>query len=143
MRRVRLTTGEPLGSWGSDPAFDKAAQQHYADLVRQLNDVQAVVMWANPPVGVLDKGGPGAAAKVLPATDGGAAAKYDEAVKALQAANAKGARRLDMAGWTAKYLPGLKDGTDLSADNKAALGDYLAAQVYLEFDSGAKLKPAR
>jgi peptidoglycan/LPS O-acetylase OafA/YrhL len=143
MRRVRLTTGEPLGSWGSDPAFDKAAQQHYADLVRQLNDVQAVVMWANPPVGALDKGGPGAAAKVLPATDGGAAAKYDEVVKALQAANNKGARRLDMAGWTAKYLPGLKDGTDLSADNKAALGDYLAAQVYLEFDSGAKLKPAR
>jgi hypothetical protein len=143
MRRVRLTTGEPLGSWGSDPAFDKAAQQHYGDLVRQLNDAQAVVMWANPPIGALDKGGPGSAAKVLPATDGGAAAKYDEAVKALQATNNKGARRLDMAGWSAKFLPMLKDGGDLTAEKKAALGDYLAAQVYLEYDSGAKLKPAR
>jgi peptidoglycan/LPS O-acetylase OafA/YrhL len=141
LRDVRLSTGDAVATWG-DSTFEKQANKDYAELARQLNDTQAVVMWTNVPVGATGKGGPGAAAKVLPAAEAAMAEHYDQAVKQMQVNNNKGSRRIDLAKWTARYLPGLQDGSDLTVEAKTALGEYLAAQVYLEYDANPKLKTA-
>jgi peptidoglycan/LPS O-acetylase OafA/YrhL len=137
---VRLSSTSATARWG-DSAFEKTATQHYQDLVRQINQSKAVVMWANLPLGAPDKGGPGAAAKLLPNGDQRTAERYDASLAALQAADNKGMRRLDMANWTYRNLPALREGGDLSVESKMALGEWVAAQAYLEYDGNPKLKP--
>jgi len=136
---VRLSSTNAVSHWG-DPGFDKAATLQYQDLVRQINATGAVVLWANTPTGDRSKGGAGAAAKVLPATDEATAAHYDSVVTAMFDADNRGARRIDLANWTGHNLPDLRDGSDLSVDAKRTLGEWLATQAYLEYDDGPKLK---
>jgi peptidoglycan/LPS O-acetylase OafA/YrhL len=139
---VRLSSTNGYATWG-DAAFEKAATQHFQDLVRQLNDLQSVVLWANGPVGA-PQGGPGAAAKVLPAADDATAQRYDNAVKAIVGATPrKAAQRVDLANWAAKNLPALRDGSELTVEAKTALGEWLGKQAYVQYDGGDKLKPVK
>src|SRR6185503_14683389 len=137
---VKLTGGAgTYATWG-DPAFEKTAQQQFADLARQLNDLKSVVLWANVPTGAPDKGGAGAAAKVVASADEAMAKRYDENLKAIVAAYPKGVQRVELANWAGKNLPSLLDGSDLTVDAKKAYGDWLETQVYLQYDFNAKFK---
>jgi hypothetical protein len=136
---VKLTGATNYATWG-DATFEKSAQQHFADLARQLNDLKSVVLWVNVPTGAPDQGGPGAAAKVIASADDAMAKRYDENLKAIVAAYPKGVQRVELANWAGKNLPSLLDGSDLTVDAKKAYGDWLGTQVYLQYDFNAKFK---
>jgi hypothetical protein len=137
---VRLENAAGYATWG-DAAFEKSANQHFLDMARQINDLQANVLWANVAVGDPGKGGPDSAAKVLAAADARAAAQYEEALGSV-AMTLKNFRlqRLDLATWADKNFPAVKDGADLTPETRTQVGEWMASDAYVRYDCCDKLR---
>jgi peptidoglycan/LPS O-acetylase OafA/YrhL len=137
---LKLTADSPAVSWG-DPAFDSTAATQYLKLVAALNKIGAVVIFVNPPVADIAGTGPDASARWLGGGTRDRARRYDEVIRNVVAMTPKkGAQVLDMAHWAAKSLPFLANGGNLSAEERAALGEWTAKQAYVQYDNGDKLK---
>jgi peptidoglycan/LPS O-acetylase OafA/YrhL len=151
MANARLRAGGPVASW-PDEAFASEATLHYRLVAEAFNQAGSVVLWVAPPAWV-----PPAArgsdaspshtspAMALGATDEARARAVDNVLRQLATTvPGNGFQRLDLASWAARSVPALRNGADLDTAALRAVGDWLAAQAYLQYDSGPKLeRPAR
>jgi peptidoglycan/LPS O-acetylase OafA/YrhL len=140
----KLAGTEAYSTW-TGAEFAKVGANQYVTRTKAFNKSGSVVLWVNAPVGDPARREPGSPTLVLGATDAARAARFDAALAEVAGAvPGSGAQRVDLAAWAARGLPSIAGGSRaLDAAAITAVGDWLAAQAYLQYDAGEKLQPPR
>jgi hypothetical protein len=135
---VRLGAAGEMASW-TDPAFAKTAAAQYRARTESWNRSGSVVMWVN--AAVTDASASRPAGSVVAATDALRAPAFDAALRDLVGAVPRdGAQRVDLAGWAATSVPSLHGPGKVDPAAATVMGEWVAAQVYLQYDSHPKLQ---
>jgi hypothetical protein len=138
---AKLAGTEAYSTW-SAAEFTRLATAQYVARTKAFNKSGSVVLWVNAPAGDPTRRDPGSPTLVLGATDAPRAARFDAALAEVAATvPRKGAQRVDLAAWAGRALPAIATGTrTLDGAAITAVGEWLAAQAYLQYDGGDKLQ---